>query len=79
MSTKPTVCRVRMIPVGDAVSWKTELFNSIQGSLGTAELHHLDAIEISIERFCYDPQMFTALVQFADIRWLGEAKVRALF
>ena len=53
-----------MIPGGDAVSRKDELFDSIKGSLGKAELHRLDAIKISIVHSCYDPQMFTALVHF---------------
>ena len=33
-------------------------------SLETTELQHLNAIEISVVHSCYDPQMFTALVQF---------------
>ena len=33
-------------------------------SLETTELQHLDNIEISVVRSCYDLQMFTALVQF---------------
>ena len=64
MSAKATVCRVSMIPGGDAVSRKAELFDSIQKSLEETELHHLNAIKISIVCSCYDPQMFTALVQF---------------
>ena len=64
MSAKAIVCRVRMIPGGDAVSRKAELLDSIQGSLEKTELQHLNAIKISIVRSCYDPQMFTALVQF---------------
>ena len=64
MSAKAIVCRVSMILAGDAVSWKAELFDSIQRSLHETELQHLDANEISVVRSCYDPQMFTALVQF---------------
>ena len=64
MSAKATVCRVRMIPGGDAVSRRAELFDSIRGSLKNTELQHLNTIEISIVRSCYDAQMFTALVQF---------------
>ena len=64
MSTKAVVCRVSMIPGGDAVARKAELFDSIRGSLEETELHHLNAIEISVVRSCYDPQMFTAMVQF---------------
>ena len=64
MSAKAIVCRVTMIPGGDAASRKAELFESIQGSLREMELQDLNAIEISLVRSCYDPQMFTALVQF---------------
>ena len=64
MSAKAIICRVSMIPGGDAVSRKAGLLDSIQGSLEKTELQQLDAIEISIVRSCYDPQMFTALVQF---------------
>ena len=64
MSAKAIVCRVSMIPGGDAVSRKAELLDSIQGSMEKTELQHLNAIKISIVRSCYDPQMFTALVQF---------------
>ena len=64
MSAKATVCRVSMIPGGDAVSRKAELFDSIQGSLEDTELQQLNTIKISVVRSCYDPQMFTALVQF---------------
>ena len=64
MSAKAIVCRVTMVPGGDAVSRKAELLDSIQGSLEKTELQHLNAIKISIVRSCYDPQMFTALVQF---------------
>ena len=66
MSTKAIVCRVSMIPGGDAVSRKAELLDSIQESLEKTELQHLNAIKISIVRSCYDPQMFTALVQFKN-------------
>ena len=64
MPAKAIVCRVSMIPGGDAVSRKAELLDSVQGSLEKTELQHLNAIKISIVRSCYDPQMFTALVQF---------------
>jgi hypothetical protein len=64
MSAKAIVCRVSMIPDGDDVSRKADLFDFIQRLLEEMELGHLDAIEISIVRSCYDPQMFTALVQF---------------
>ena len=64
MSAKAIVCRVSMVPGGDATSRKTELFNSIRESLETTELQHLNAIEISVVHSCYDPHMFTALVQF---------------
>ena len=64
MSAKAIVCRVSMIPGGDTVSRKAELLDSIRGSLEMTELQHLNAIKISIVRSCYDPQMFTALVQF---------------
>ena len=64
MSAKAIVCRVTMVPGGDAVSRKAELLDSIQGSLEKTELQHLNAIKISIVRSCYDSQMFTALVQF---------------
>ena len=66
MSTKAIVCRVSMIPGGDAVSRKAELLDSIQESLEKTELQHLNAIKISIVRSCYDPQMFTAMVQFKN-------------
>ena len=61
---KPIVCRVTMIPDGDAVSREAELLASIQGSLKTTEWQHMNAIEISIIRSCYGPQMLTALVHF---------------
>ena len=64
MPAKTIVCRASMVPGGDAASRKAELFNSIRESLGTAELQHLDSIEISVVQSCYDSQMFTALVQF---------------
>ena len=64
MSAKAIVCRASMVPGGDAASRKAELFDSIRESLEITELHHLDNIEISVVRSCYDPQMFTALVQF---------------
>ena len=64
MSAKSIVCRVSMIPGGDAVSRKAELLDAIQRSLETTELQHLNAIKISIVRSCYDPQVFVALVQF---------------
>ena len=64
MSAKAIICRVSMIPGGDAVSRKAELLDSIQGSLEKTELQQLNAIKISIVHSCYDPQMFTALVQF---------------
>ena len=64
MSAKSIVCRVSMVPGGNAASRKAELFNSIRESLETRELQHPNDIEISIVPSCYDPQMFTALVQF---------------
>ena len=64
MSAKATVCRVSMIPGGDAVSRKAELLDCIRGSLQETELQNLNAIEISVVRSCYDPQMLTALVKF---------------
>ena len=64
MPAKPTVCRVSMIPDGDAASREAELLASIQGSLETTEWQHVNGIEISIVRSCYDPQMLTALVYF---------------
>ena len=64
MLAKSVVCRVSMVPGGDAASRKAELFNSIRESLETTELQHLNDIDISVVRSCYDPQMFTALVQF---------------
>ena len=63
MSAKAIVCRV-IIPDGDDVSRKADLFDFIQRLLEEMELGHLDAIEILIVRSCYDPHMFTALVQF---------------
>ena len=66
MSAKAIVCRVSMIPGGDAVLRKGELLNSIQGSLEKTELQHLSAIKISIVRSCYNPQTLTALVQFKN-------------
>ena len=64
MSAKTIVCRVSMLPGGDAASRKAELFNSIQESLETTELQHFNATEISLVHSCYDSQKFTALVQF---------------
>ena len=64
MSAKAIVCRVSMIPGGDAISRKAELFDFIQRSLQEKELQNLNAIEISVVRSCYDPRMLTALVQF---------------
>ena len=64
MSAKAIVCRVSMVPGGNAASRKAELFNSIRESLETRELQHPNDIEISIVPSCYDPQMFTALVKF---------------
>ena len=64
MSAKTIVCRVSMVPGGDAASRKDELFDSIRGSLETTELQHLNAIEISVLHSCDDPQIFTALVKF---------------
>ena len=64
MSAKTIVCRVSMVPGGDAASRKAELFDSIRESLETTELQHLSAIEISVVHSCYDPRMFTALVKF---------------
>ena len=64
MSAKAIVCRVSMVPGGDAASRKVELFNSIRESLETTELQHLNAIEISVVHSCYDPRMFTALMEF---------------
>ena len=46
MSAKTIVCRVSMVPGGDATSRKSELLNSIRESLETTELQHLNAIEI---------------------------------
>ena len=66
MSAKVIVCRVSMVPGGDAASRKAELFNSIRESLETTELQHLNDVEISVVHSCYDPQMFTALVQFKN-------------
>ena len=66
-----------MIPAGDAGSRKAELFDSIQRSLQETELLNLNTIEISLVRSCYDPQMFTALVQFNTglPEFLGRLKV----
>ena len=64
MSAKTVVCRVSMLPGGDADSRKAELFNSIRQSLETTELQHFNATDISVVRSCYDSQKFTALVQF---------------
>ena len=64
MSAKTIVCRVSMLPGGDAASREAELFNSIRESLETAELQHFNATEISVVHSCYDSQKFTALVQF---------------
>ena len=64
MSAKATICRVSMIRGGNADSRKAELFDYIQGSLQEMEMQNLNAIEISMVRSCYDPMMFTALVQF---------------
>ena len=64
MSAKPIVCRVSMLPGGDASSRKAELFNSIRESLETTELQRFNATEISLVHSCYDSQMLTALVQF---------------
>ena len=64
MSAKTIVCRVSMVPGGDAASRKAELFNSIRESLETTELQLLNDIEISVVHSCYDSQMFTVLVQF---------------
>ena len=64
MPTKTIVCRVSMLPGGDADSRKAELFNSIRESLETTELRHFNATDISVTDSCYDSQKFTALVQF---------------
>ena len=66
MSAKTIICRVSMLPGGDAASRKAELFNSIRESLETTELQHFDATDISVASVhsCYDSQRFTALVQF---------------
>ena len=65
MSAKVTVCRVSMIPGGDADYRKAELYDSIQRALENDELQHLNAIKISIVR-SYDSQTFTAQVQFEN-------------
>ena len=64
MSAKTIVCRVSMLPGGNAASRKAELFNSIRESLETAELQHFNDTDISVVHSCYDSQMFAALVQF---------------
>ena len=64
MASKTIVCRVSLVPGGDAASRKAELFNAIRGSLEPTELQHPNAIEISVVPSCYDSQMFTALVKF---------------
>ena len=66
MSIKDIVCRVSMIPGGDVISRKAELFDSIQRSLQETELQNSNAIEISVVRSCYGPQTLTALVQFKN-------------
>ena len=66
MSDKSIVCRVSMLPGGDTASREAELFDSIRESLEKTELQRLNAIKISVVQCCYDPQMFTALVQFKD-------------
>ena len=67
MSAKAIVCRVSMIPGGDAASRKAELFDSIRATIETTEPHYWNAIKISIVRSCYDPQIYTALVQFGGV------------
>ena len=64
MSAKTIVCRVSMLPGGDAASRKAELFNSIRESLETMELQQFNATDISVVQSCYDSQKFMALVQF---------------
>ena len=66
MSAKTIICRVSLLPGGDAASRKAELFNSIRESLETTELQLLNATKISVVHSCYDSRMFTALVQFEN-------------
>ena len=64
MPAKTIVCRVSVLPGGNAASRKAELFNSIRESLETTELQQFNATDISVIQSCYDSQKFTALVQF---------------